>query len=126
MIVSNKVNDDDKYILHHAEIPGDGGLVVPQQWSYMKLGSVSYANVSVWLTDVAGRLPTLQNETCVTLSKEEATTNYVRGVDNAGKSIIVCGCNSCNKWREPIAYNKRCRRVDKVVWVEYFYVELVG
>ena len=62
MIVSNKVNDDDKYILHHAEIPGDGGLVVPQQRSYMNLGSVSYPNVSVWLTNVAGRLPTLQNE----------------------------------------------------------------
>ena len=62
MIVSKKVNDDDKYILHHAEIPGDGGLVVPQQRSYMYLGSVSYPNVSAWLTDVAGRLPTLQNE----------------------------------------------------------------
>ena len=62
MIVSNKVNDDDKYILHHAEIPGDGALVVPQQRSYMKLDSVSYAYVSVWLTDVAGRLPTLQSE----------------------------------------------------------------
>ena len=62
MIVSNKVNDDDKYILHHAEIPGEGGLVVPDQQNYMTLGSVSYANVSAWLTDVAGRLPTLQNE----------------------------------------------------------------
>ena len=62
MIVSNKVNDDDKYILHHAEIPGDGGLVVPVQRSYMKLGSTSYGNISVWLTDVAGRLPTLVNE----------------------------------------------------------------
>ena len=27
---------------------------------------------------------------------------------------------------EPIVYNKRCERVDKVVWVEYLYVELVG
>ena len=61
-IVSHQVNDTKKYILHHAEIPGDGGLVVPQQRSYMKLDSVSYSNISVWLTDVAGRLPTLPNE----------------------------------------------------------------
>ena len=62
MIVSHKVNDDDKHILHHAEIPGDGGFVVPDQRSYMKLGSVSHANTSVWLTEVAGGLPTLNNE----------------------------------------------------------------
>ena len=62
MIVSNKVNSDDKHVLHHAEIPGDGGLVVPIQRSYMKLSSVSYSSINVWITDVAGRLPTLVNE----------------------------------------------------------------
>ena len=62
MIVPNKVNSDDKLILHHAEIPGDGGLVVPVQRSYKKLKSTSYSNMRVWLTDVAGRLPTLVNE----------------------------------------------------------------
>ena len=61
-IVTHQVNDAEKHILHHAEIPGDGGLVVPRERSYMKLHSVSYNNISVWLTDVAGRLPTLPNE----------------------------------------------------------------
>ena len=91
LIVSHQVNNAVKHILHHAEIPGDGGLVVPHQWSYMKLHSVTYTNVSVWLTDVAGRSPKLpneKNETRVTLSKE-ATTDHVRGVDNAGKSIVI-------------------------------------
>ena len=36
-IVAHQVNSAEKYILHHAEIPGDGGLIVPKQRSYMKL-----------------------------------------------------------------------------------------
>ena len=31
LIVSQQVNIDNKYILYHAEIPGDGGVVVPHE-----------------------------------------------------------------------------------------------
>ena len=61
-IVPQLINDAEKYILHYAEIAGDGGLVIPVQRSYMKLHSTSYNIINVWLTDVAGRLSTLPNE----------------------------------------------------------------
>ena len=35
-IVPQIVNKANKYILHHGEIPGDGGYVVPNERSYMK------------------------------------------------------------------------------------------
>ena len=50
-IVPQIVNKANKYILHHAEIPGDGGYVVPNERSYMKLHSVSYASIQIWITN---------------------------------------------------------------------------
>ena len=63
LIISQQVNADFKYILYHAEIPGDGGLVVPSERIYLKLHSVQYKSISVWLTDKAGGyIPSLPNE----------------------------------------------------------------
>ena len=73
-------------------------------------------------------------QTHVTLAKEEATTDHVKGVDNVDRSIVVgdgirrgrCGCSLYNKWHEPIVYNRRCGWVDKYARVEYLYVKLVS
>ena len=52
LIVPQQVNNDkNKYILYHAEIPGDGGLVVPQQRMYMKLRSTSFNWLQIWITN---------------------------------------------------------------------------
>ena len=62
VMVSQQVNSD-KYILYHAEIPGDGGLVVPSERIYLKLHSVQYSTINVWLTDKAGTyITSLPNE----------------------------------------------------------------
>ena len=62
-IVTHQVNNAQKYILHHAEIPGDGGYVVPRKRSYMKLHSVSYTSISVWIPNETGSaVPTLPYE----------------------------------------------------------------
>ena len=63
LILSQQVNGDFKYILYHAEIPGDGGLVVQQERIYLKLHSVEYRSINVWLTDKAGAdITSLPNE----------------------------------------------------------------
>ena len=56
LIVPQQVNNDNKYILYHAEIPGDGGLVVPQQRSYMKVRSSSFNVIQTWITNETGGL----------------------------------------------------------------------
>ena len=136
MIVSQQVNNNtNKYILHHAEVPEDDSLVLTHERMYVKLGRVSYSSAQIWITHgKTGIMHTIPFESHVTLSKEEATTDHVKGVDNVERSIVVgdgihrgrCGCSSCNKWHEPIVYNRRCRRVDKYARVEYLYVELVN
>ena len=57
LIVPQQVNENNnKYILYHAEIPGDGGLVVPQQRMYMKLRSSFFNVLQIWLTTETGHL----------------------------------------------------------------------
>ena len=57
LIVPQQVNNDNnKYILYHAEIPGDGDLVVPQQRMYMKLRSTSFNVIQIWITTERGAL----------------------------------------------------------------------
>ena len=57
LIVPQQVNNDNnKYILYHAEIRGDGGLVVPQQRMYMKLRSTSFNVIQIWITTETGAL----------------------------------------------------------------------
>ena len=57
LIVPQQVNkDNNKYILYHAEIPGDGGLVVPQQRMYMKIRSTSFNVLQIWITTETGAL----------------------------------------------------------------------
>ena len=56
LIVPQQVNKENKYILYHAEIPGDGGLVVPQQRMYIKLRSTSFNVLPVWITTEMGAL----------------------------------------------------------------------
>ena len=57
LIVPQQVNNENnKYIIHHAEIPGDGGLVVPQEWIYMKLRSTSFNLIQFWITTETGTL----------------------------------------------------------------------
>ena len=57
LIVPQQVNNDNtKYILYHAEIPGDGGLVVPQQRMYMKIRSTSFTWLQIWITTETGAL----------------------------------------------------------------------
>ena len=57
LIVPQQVNNDkNKYILYHAEIPGDGGLVVPQQRMYMKIRSTSFNWLQIWITTETGAL----------------------------------------------------------------------
>ena len=63
LMVSQQVNNDYKYILYHAEIPGDGGLVVPHEQIYLKLHSVQYSSINIWFTDKTGAyVPSLPNE----------------------------------------------------------------
>ena len=63
LMVSQQVNNDNKYILFQAEIPGDGGLVVPHGRIYLKLHSVQYNVVNVWFTyDTGAYVPSLRNE----------------------------------------------------------------
>ena len=62
MIVSQLINNDKKYILYHAEIPGDGDLVIPCERSYVRLHSVSYRTINIWMTKEAGSIVTLPNE----------------------------------------------------------------
>ena len=40
-------NNKSKYVIHHAEVPDDDSLIVPQQRSYMKLHSVSYTSIQI-------------------------------------------------------------------------------
>ena len=62
-LMVSQVNNDYKYILYHAEIPGDGGLVVPHKRIYLKLHSVEYSSINVWFTDKTGAdVPSLPNE----------------------------------------------------------------
>ena len=52
LIVPQQVNiDKNSRTLYHAEIPGDGGLVVPQQRIYMTLRSTSFNFIQIWLTN---------------------------------------------------------------------------
>ena len=52
LIVPQQVNNDDtNYILYHAEIPGNGGLVIPHQRIYVKLRSTSFRSIQIWITD---------------------------------------------------------------------------
>ena len=52
LIVPQQVNNNDtNYILYHAEIPGNGGLVIPQQRIYVKLRSTSFNLIQIWITD---------------------------------------------------------------------------
>ena len=52
LIVPQQVNNNsNRYILYHAEIPGDGGLVVPQQRMYMKVRSTSFSYLQIWITN---------------------------------------------------------------------------
>ena len=53
-MVSQQVNNNNKYILYHAEIPGDGGLVVPHERIYLKLHSIEYNYINIWFTDKTG------------------------------------------------------------------------
>ena len=63
LMVSQQINNDNKYILYHAEIPGDGRLKVPSDRNYLKLHSVEYSSVNVWLTDKTGAyITSLPNE----------------------------------------------------------------
>ena len=69
MIVSQQVNNNFKYILHHAEGPDDDSLMVPHRRMYMKLHSVSYSSAQIWITHgKTGIMPTIPFEkTRVTL-----------------------------------------------------------
>ena len=115
-IISQQVDNSKKYILHHAEVPGDGGLVIPRELretAQCLLQNCQY--LAHQRSRTFSHIIQRENENHVTLPKE-VTTNHVKGVDNAGNSIVVCdgirrvrcGCSSCNKWREPIVYNRRC------------------
>ena len=50
-IIPQQANNNKlKFVLHHAEVPDDDSLIVPQQRSYMKLHSVSYASIQIGIT----------------------------------------------------------------------------
>ena len=50
-IIPQQANNNKlKYVIHHAEVPDDDSLVVPQQRSYMKLHSVSYTSIQIGIT----------------------------------------------------------------------------
>ena len=57
MIVTQQVNNANKYVLHHAEVPEDDSLVVPHERMYFKLNSVSYSSAQIWIRDDVGSLP---------------------------------------------------------------------
>ena len=63
VIEPQQVNSAKKYTLYHSEIPGDGGYVVPNERSYMKLRSTSFTSIQVWITNETGSIvPTLPFE----------------------------------------------------------------
>ena len=63
VIERQQVNSAKKYTLYHAEIPGDGGYVVPNERICMKLRSTSFTSIQVWITNDTGIIvPTLPFE----------------------------------------------------------------
>ena len=52
LIVPQQVNiDKNNRTLYHAEIPGNGGLVVPQQRIYKKLRSTFFNFIQIWISN---------------------------------------------------------------------------
>ena len=97
MIIPQQANNNkSKYVLHHTEVPDDDSLVIPHERMYMKLRSTSYSSAQIWIINKRYCTYTTlrENKSHVTLSKE-AITNHVRGVDNAGKSIVVDDGSHC-------------------------------
>ena len=66
---AQQVNNTDKQIMLHAEVPPGGGATTPTVWSYVNLSKVDYNQIKVWINDEGGSgLVTLPNaKTRITL-----------------------------------------------------------
>ena len=60
--VPRQVNSNTSLVLFHADVPGDGGLVIPYERSYVKLAKIAHSRINIWITDERGHLATLPRE----------------------------------------------------------------
>ena len=51
LIVPQQVNNTNKYILHHAEVPEDDSLIIPHQRMYFNVSSISHSSARIWIRD---------------------------------------------------------------------------